>query len=258
MVQGIYKERVVLGMVALKKEIIKKDEWLSKIMGKAAYAVIFQEQSDPELIEVMKELKILKRSFITAKIQEPEIDFIVKLKKYKFNFISTDYHLEYTSKIPLPIGKIDDVYTAGPADEPEVVEIAGNTFNYDRFHQDSEIDFQIADQIKINWVKGYFSGKRGVVMYVAKYEHRVTGFLLVDKLGDDRYVIDLIGVRPDRINKGDGRKLIDSFVASLRRDKREVTVGVTTQAANIRALKFYLKCGFEIKKSIAILHLHKS
>ncbi|NJL56509.1 GNAT family N-acetyltransferase, partial [bacterium] len=111
--------------------------------------------------------------------------------------------------------------------------------------------------IKAEWARNCCLGKRGDRCFVAYKDNSPTGFLaaLLGQEGE-QYVatIDLIAVDELLRGRGFGCALVAAF-ASLYRE-RQARLRVSTQVANIPALRFYQRLGFVVARSAYVLHYH--
>lgn len=119
----------------------------------------------------------------------------------------------------------------------------GKEFTFDRFHRDSEIPKDGADEIKSEWIRNNFNG-RADVNFIYK-----SGFVSC-VLRNGEPVIDLIAVSKKYRGLGIGRDLVNS--ALLHYWGTKVTVG--TQADNLASLAMYKSCGFEEVDRQTTLH----
>ena len=129
--------------------------------------------------------------------------------------------------------------------------IANENFSFSRFHLDLKIDNNIANQIKKNWVKNFFSGHRGDEMIVAIMDDEPIGFLqLIVK--EKELLIDLIGVA----KRAQGRGVACSMIEFACKNIRRSNILVGTQIGNIPANKLYQKLGFQLTESNYVFHYH--
>ena len=84
--------------------------------------------------------------------------------------------------------------SAGASDEQESAALARRSFGFSRFHADAQIPDTVADEIKAQWTRSYFHGRRGDAMVVAVENGRIGGFLLALMTGDGVTGVDLVGV----------------------------------------------------------------
>lgn len=146
---------------------------------------------------------------------------------------------------------------AFPEFREEVADIAATCFRYSRFHVDPSIPDELAHAIKRAWVLNYINRTRGDRLFVAVRAGHAVGFLAAMRTavnGEERAVIDLMGVHPEAQGSGVGSALIHAFAAAYR--GQVATLHVGTQAANIPSVRCYERMGFRFADAAYVLHLH--
>lgn len=238
---------------------IVEDAWLARIIKRKTYRLNIDDIFAAVLLDKeSKEYgifeKFLKQPiFIYAKVLSTSIKSIKALEKSGFNLIDTNIVLE---KEIFPSAKVVENWItrfAVAGDELRLERIAGSAFKYSRFHMDPLISKDIADSIKVEWVRNFFKGARGDAMVVALDEEKPIGFLQLINNNDDVIFIDLIAVDGSYHGKGVAFAMI-TFAENNFAAKRLLRVG--TQIANIPSLRLYEKAGFKIKESTYIFHYH--
>lgn len=144
-----------------------------------------------------------------------------------------------------------------PGEADRVIEIAGNSFRYSRFHLDPQIDQAKADRIKAEWMRSYAEGRRGNEVLVAEVDGVIAGFLavmIVTGENQESVTIDLMGVDPAFRQRGVGKQLVEGFVQKYGGAGRMLNVG--TQIANLPSLRLYEGCGFRVCSTEYVLHRH--
>ncbi|MDO8748060.1 MAG: GNAT family N-acetyltransferase [Candidatus Omnitrophota bacterium] len=235
-----------------------EDVWLAQILGRKTYRLSMDDilaaaLSDKESKEYGIFEKFLKQPiFIYAKVLPASIKSIKALEKSGFNLIDTNIVLEKEIFPSAQLVKNWITRFAVVGDEPRLEKIAGSAFKYSRFHRDPLISKDIADSVKVEWVRNFFKGIRGNAMVVALDKEKPIGFLqLINK--DDAILIDLIAVDILYQGKGVASAMI-SFTENNFKGKKLLRVG--TQIANIPSLRLYEKAGFRVKESSYIFHYH--
>ena len=146
---------------------------------------------------------------------------------------------------------------AKPEDREDVLEIAANSFLYSRFHLDDRVPNTTANEIKRAWVENYFRGARGEELLVGLMADRPVGFLAVlaeEMEGRPVRVIDLIAVAGSFQRASVGRSMVAHLCAVSSGRCELIRVG--TQAANLPSINLYEDCGFKLRASQYVLHLH--
>lgn len=221
------------------------DEWLSAQLGRPAYHL----KGDCHGVEAATLPP--EPVFIDAKVRADDTGAIHALERAGFRL--GDTNLQF---IAHPVTVTSDhaaVRFARPEDRQAVRDIARRTFTFDRFHQDSRVPPEIADELKAVWAENFFAGKRGEWMVIAEDAAGPAGFLQLLRDDDNRLVIDLIGVAKRARRRGLGAAMI-AFASRRCLPERPVLVG--TQAANIASVRFYESLGFRLVAAQHVFHFH--
>jgi ribosomal protein S18 acetylase RimI-like enzyme len=136
-------------------------------------------------------------------------------------------------------------------------EIAGQCIVYSRFHLDPHLSKQQGDAVNWAWLDNYCSGRRGEELHVARIDDHVVGFNAILRSQANSQpcrVIDLIGVSRTAQRQGVGQMLMETFIDDTA--KLGLPMRVTTQAANIPAVKLYERNDFRLIESALVLHRH--
>ena len=150
-----------------------------------------------------------------------------------------------------------EVDRAGSEYAERLLDIAGASFRWTRFHLDPAITPRVADRIKRDWIDSYLHGMRGEELLVATLEGRPAGFLAVLEDGESdppARVIDLVAVAEELRGRGVGRALTARVAADADRLGQVLRVG--TQAANVAATRMYERVGFRVERTGYTLHMH--
>jgi len=231
---------------------IVSDAWLAAIMERHVHRVTgVLEEGQEHVVDALR-LLTDRPGFVFARVATHEVRTCHRLEEIGFRLVDTALTLE--------VKTISDAETRGAGvrfarseDEAAVLDLAGHSFRYSRFHLDPDIPRALADEIKTRWAGNYFSGQRGDYMVVAEQDGRVMGFLQLLIAADRGLIIDLIAVHPDHRGSGVAAAMIRfGFTAC----GRPGTVRAGTQSANVPSLALYHKLGFHIVASSHVFHHH--
>ena len=226
---------------------ITSDDWLSKLIGKPVYH-LQNFSSSFEKKDLPKD-----QMFIWSKIPVDDIEKLTCLQKLGFYLVDTNVEFSLSKEIILKYNS--NVRFAQSGDEFELRALAKNAFKYNRVNKDPNVSNEIACKIKEDWVGNFFLGKRGRWMVVIEENSKLVGFLqLIDK-NHDTIVIDLIAVDEKNRGKGLAKEMIS--YAYLNCLKKNGTMKVGTQIANIASIELYLKMGFQFNAAYYVLHMHQ-
>lgn len=235
-------------------DIFKKDTWLSRHLGKDCYHLPTDYEGSPE--DVASVLSSLPPPFfMDAKTSTGNFRSIHLLEDLEFRLIDTNIRFSAeTSSIPAvpsPPGFL--VRWAEPDDEERVGDLAGRCIERSRFHLDPLIPKETADELKADWLRNFFHGKRGDRLALAFHGEEPVAFLQII-LSEEAWIIDLVGCLPQFRGRRIGSAAI-SFAARELRSFPKVLVG--TQIVNDGSVRFYERLGFYFHSAQYVFHLHK-
>ena len=233
-----------------------KDEWLSEQIAKSVYQLKVNDLLEDNFTQdwkVFKKCHIKEDYFVFSKISTNSVNIWQCLEKADFKLIDTNVKFELFGNILSKRNQQKDIEIcfAEKIHNQAAGMIARENFIYSRFHLDPLIDNDIASQIKQNWVKNYFSGKRGDEMVLALLNDEPVGFLqLIIK--DRELFIDLIGVD----KKVQGKGLASAMIKYAEENIIHTCIKVGTQIGNLPSIKLYQKLGFVLTGSDYVFHYH--
>jgi len=234
------------------------DKWLSDILHKNTYKVVngdfFLEMAKDEKNSLMRTINT-DRFFLYAKVSVDSPAYINALEKQGFHLVDTN--ISFEKKISFPGNMICccNIKLATPKDEVQTVELANKSFKYSRFHLDSSFSNEVANNIKAEWVRSFFLGKRGDMLIVALINNTVVGFLLLIKEDERTLVVDLIAVDSDFRGSGIAKDMI-AFSQIQFKDLNCIRVG--TQLANKPSINLYENLFFRFVEANYVFHYHSS
>lgn len=228
------------------------DEWLGARLGVDCWTMSIDEDAPA------RDLRGIPGGFVSAKVDltHPHAaPWVARLHAAGFSLIAVE--VAFAGELLDTVcgaTPLQAVRTALADDEPALRGVAARSFSADRFHRDPRVPNAVADQIKSDWVGGFFTGSRGTRMLVVDTEagHAGAFVQLIDT--EDAVVVDLIAVDAPLRGRGVGRALLAAATAGGIR----VAVRVGTQLDNLASLRLYSNCGLSITSSRYVLHLHGS
>ena len=236
--------------------MIFKDVWLSKQLSKCAYQLKEKNFSKNNFLKSWGSFKknhIEENYFVYSKINTSSVNIWQCLEIANFKLVDTNIRFELNTSPNIELREKSNVKIvfAKKKHENAITDIARNNFLFSRFHIDPLIDREIANQIKQNWVKNYFCGKRGEQMVLALLNNHPVGFLQLI-VNESEFIIDLIGV--DKIAQGKG--IASSMILFATKHLKRPCMKVGTQIGNIPSIKLYQKLGFILTGSDYVFHYH--
>ena len=215
---------------------MKKDFFLTKIMNFECGIANFENKND------LNNLNKFKFAFAKTKVNTTNSIFALKN-----NF----YLADTTVNLRLNLSDNYDIFTkknyvnlAENKHKNMIINLAKESFIYDRFHSDPNIPYDIASKIKGEWINNYFNEIRGDKCFVILSNNsEVKGFLLTLKKKNE-IVIDLIAVNKQFQKEGVGSDLIKGMINYYKKYFSIYSVG--TQISNVNSLKLYQRFGFNI------------
>jgi ribosomal protein S18 acetylase RimI-like enzyme len=217
---------------------VRADAWLAERLGRPAFTL--GDGDEPRA-----------PGFYQARVDCADLGRLHALEAAGFRVVDVNVTLRREPG-PIAASSAVQVATAEPSQRTAVLEIATRDYGVSRFHMDPEIPDATAATIKRDWAEAVLDGRRGERMLVAVAADRVVGFLAVLAAPAAR-TIDLLAVRTDARRTGAGRALVAALLAGT---DRPVQTG--TQVANVAAVAFYERLGFETVASQYVLHLHRA
>lgn len=217
------------------------------------------------------------QTIIAHKLLDVFIDYL-HFNKYSFAYIKVNKNSIWQSKVLNDKGfnKVETSLTFyhnlqnintkkniriyQPANNDEILqvsEIAKNSFTFDRYHVDKNINNIIANKSREIWARNLCNG-RAIKVLITKMDRRVTGFLgIIEKpiLNYKYAVLDLIGIDVMHQGTGLGYALTTSFLKEAKERGNKFAI-VKTQDKNEPSIKLYKKCGFEIIDKDNTHHFH--
>jgi dTDP-4-amino-4,6-dideoxy-D-galactose acyltransferase len=182
----------------------------------------------------------------------PTTDLAMVAHAVAAGFRPVDVRVTLTAPVPPSTGE-QHVPVADREDVEELALIARESLTISRFYADPNLpDDRCADFYE-TWVRNSVDGPMADAMVIARDGSSVDGFISVRATSDDTATIPLVAVRADRHGRGVGRALMaDTLRWMALRGVR--TADVTTQLANVAALRLYEAAGFRISESGVWLH----
>jgi|MesohylFT_1024984.scaffolds.fasta_scaffold24326_2 hypothetical protein len=228
---------------------MEKDIWLSRVMSTNCYK--FKCDSIYEYLDIRNSVCNSGSFFTTVKTKSmPErltygdknsIHWVSSMNTYIWNTTNYSYSKQNRN---IRFYESDNFR--------EISEIASNSFDTDRFHNDPRISKSFADKIKKEWVSSNLKGSRKSITLVYTYPNdtKVVAFnsLLVTK---EFLIIDLIAVLNEFRKRGIGAELIQAS-QKIAAD-RNLPLVVGTQVKN-PANHLYIKNSFKIKEQSFVFH----
>ena len=142
------------------------------------------------------------------------------------------------------------VRSAKPEDEAVVCALAAAAFHSSRFHVDPFVGPDLGAKIKSDWAKNFFCGLRGNRLLVVEEKKKPSGFILLIE-GDERTVIDLVCVNPEKQGKGLGKALLQAAETPGK------WIQAGTQEINHASRRMYEGLGYSVRETCWVLHRHK-
>ncbi|MFT3847202.1 MAG: GNAT family N-acetyltransferase [Propionivibrio sp.] len=154
-----------------------------------------------------------------------------------------------------PAERTDDllmVERAGDDDLPHLLEIAGSSFQNERFKMDPRLDPAISDQRFRNWVASSLHHPRQR-LYAVREKRRNIAFFVTELLDDGTCYWHLNAVSPDLQGQGYGLRVWRSMIEQAAKDSA-VRVRTSIAARNHRVLNLYARLGFRFPPPSMTFH----
>ncbi len=239
----------------MSKNRIDHDKWLSEMLQCPAYRISVPENRveisrfEVDLAKLLEERPL----FAFAKVDPAKLTEVHLLEQYGFRLIDTNTQFDKPLQTDSQYAGNCTVRFALAEDEEQAVVLGRNCFSYSRFHLDPLMPKEVADRIKGEWVRNYFTGKRGDAMVLAEIDGMVVGFLQLIYAGNETLIIDLIAVDDNHRRKGIAGDMIQ-FAEANCGNFPKIIVG--TQIANVPSMRMYENLGFKISSASYVFHYH--
>ena len=243
--------------MALVNSCLVYDSWMADILKRDVFRVtgdLSTGEAPDELEDALKKSPV----FLYSKIPVESVDGMKFLQQKHFHLIDTNVVFEKESSLTAPLDSPCEMREALASEESQVVALARQTFTQTRFHLDPQISLEQANNIKAEWARSFFKGKRGNQMIVAIQDEKVCGFLQLIYGEGDVLIVDLIGVDASHRRKNIARNMIlyaESSCGALQADGKFKKVRVGTQIANIPSIRLYEGLGFKCASAQYVFHI---
>jgi len=245
--------------MSVKYKNIVYDRWLADILKREAYQLVvdndlIEKANEPtsEEYNLLRDLQS-KPVFIYSKVSTEALSAVRFLEEQGFNLIDTNVVFDKPIVPEQDLSGYCNVRFAVPEDQNQVVELSRKSFAYSRFYLDSAFPREVADAIKAEWVKGYFTGNRGDAMVVGLADEKVVGFLLLLYGREGTLIIDLVAT-DEKYRRREVAKDMIAYAESQCHGFSRIRVG--TQLANVPSMRLYEGMGFKIAEAQYTFHYH--
>jgi ribosomal protein S18 acetylase RimI-like enzyme len=241
-----------------KFSFLKKDLWLTETFGYEVFHLIIDDNifvrlQDYESEEHQVMYSALKKNvMIYCKIKPISVACTGLLFDCGFKLIDTNLTMRKKVDDHFKNRDFDNIRFATMEDEEQVAELARTSFSFSRFHLDPHVCTEDANNLKAEWARNFFRGKRGDAMVVAMEKNVVVAFLQLFYFGSE-LVIDLIAVDASQRCKSIAKNII-MYAANQCKPFQSMRVG--TQIANIPSIRLYEALGFKVDSFDHIFHYH--
>ena len=228
------------------------DNWLAARIGVPTFRILNLKLRPIEKLAAEFVKQFPKDSFIQSRVPVADLEVAAKLEALGFKEVEQLITFEI-SILKRRFRRKAQVRSACVGDRERVVEIAGQSFAYSRFHQDPLIPLDVANAIKADWTDAYFDGTRGNEMIVAVNEGQVSGFLLLIENGN-KLIIDLIAVDKKLTRKGLASEMVQFVMEHAPSHINAISAG--TQKINQASIALYEALSFVPKMHQLTFHKH--
>ncbi|MBI2833247.1 MAG: GNAT family N-acetyltransferase [Acidobacteria bacterium] len=191
---------------------------------------------------------------ISARIDAADLCVIHALEAEGFRIADVSVTLGLNAGDIGDAGITSMVRPYGRNDYGAVREIAGGSFTYSRFFNDTRFSREAANELFARWIQNACSGRADQVL-VAHAGNQVLGFvschidrqaeaLLGFAVGD----LNLLGVSAAAQGRGVGLEVLRAGLQWFKPRTRQIEV--RTQLTNIPALRLYEKAGFRVTRGL--------
>lgn len=235
--------------------------WDAAVFGHPTGEILSVRYTDPERLAALLALFLAERRRAGLRLcvaRVPADDRDLRRALIESGFVQVETALRMVNaRLGRPAGRppfADDLKLEEPVpgDEPALVAIGHDAFNYSRFHEDPFVDVALARRRYQRWVEDLLRQK--TPLWVHRGATGVDAFVAFTREGNAVELV-LAGSAADR------GFLSPGFFASFVRRFREEGVrraGATISAANRAILDIYAQLGFRTEQTLFGYHLHSS
>lgn len=230
----------------------EKLDWDSNFFNTKVAIILNSNLLENDVIPILDELDNLGFSLIywpTLKNTE-----VSKLMLKKYNGLLADRKVELvlkTKKIELTSLQIEEFSKTDNVDDlKKLALIAGQ---YSRFNKDY-ITKPYYPALYDLWIEKSINASKPSTVFVCNNNNSIDGFISLD-ISEDCGRITLLAVNENVQGKGVGSSLFKTAMSYCFKNGCQ-KMKVCTQLQNIKAMKFYEKCGFEIESIMNYYHFH--
>lgn len=202
-------------------------------------------------------------------IDEFRLDLLLEeLKKFKLIYVYSDIELSENSKLMHVDTKVDlfkslendfdeteiEDYNPNIHSYTEILDLAYLSGNVSRFKMDSNFSNNEFEKLYTEWINNSINKIIAFKTLVKIIDDKVVGFITLGERDADAAKIGLIAVDEMFQGRRIASKLIESC-EMISKQKKYSGLEVSTQFTNSKAMSFYKKQNFHIKKITYIYHL---
>lgn len=196
--------------------------------------------------KLLKKVDGLKYDYVFLRWDTKDLPVIHSLEDTGYRFIINSVTLIHTLKKLDNLNSPINVRTCRNEDAPQLEDLARNSFTFDRFHADPELDKEKCDSLHSEWAKNCCKGGLADKIFITEISGRIAGFSAC-KIDKDNKIgtFVLLGVSPDFRNKGVGAILLNATLDFLKNNNTTL-VELRTELTNHPAVNLYQQLGFKI------------
>ncbi len=244
--------------------------WMSKHFGLKMYSIRhLLARSDTPLVYtrllryVIEELREV--DFLDCRVAADDVDAAHALEVCGFRYVGSEIFLgQKIEPHPQPPDLPGiEFRRAQREDRSQIIHIIGQTHIHNRFIYDPIIDETAAKSLYGLLVRNWFDGEE-FEFIVADSANGIEGFIVIKKSTSFSRAadiscgsLDLIGVRPEKRNRGLGAALNRAALYRMARQGMQYAA-VRTFSSNYPALRICLRTGFAVTSTTLLFHRHSA
>lgn len=228
-------------------------EWDSKHWGFPV--AIFEPQQSPSLCweqaQRWGQARSIRCLYFAAKNSCRET--IRFTREAGFLFVDGRLELEWSpgDHHPTPTGS-KEIRSARDTDLSLLEVLARQAHQNTRFFKDPEFDVEKAAELYVQWIRRDFQ-ENHVLVSPGRRPGTLGGYLSLAIPSPGRARIGLVAVDPGSVRQGLGRELVSTGLAWLAA-QQVTSVRVSTQVANVAAIRMYEQVGFRVVENREWFH----
>jgi len=198
-----------------------------------------------------------KIDFSSCRLLHSQMNEGFFLETQGFRFIELNYQpvLNNLEKFDFPVSSID-ISLAESSDQETLANVAETLFNNERFHQDPQIETNLAHKRYRIWLENAFKQNHQTVLKCI-LNQEIVAFFVVEYPEPNHCFWSLVGMLPKYQGKGLG-KIVWQAMLKYHQQELVKTVSTSISSHNVAVFNLYVALGFRFPEPYTTFHWTKN